>query len=464
MMNNKKNKNTDKGLIDRLFYNNKFLAVFCAVMSVIIWATVKINYSADTTRTISDVRVTLSENPDSLDFTAFVAPDDLTVEVEVTGKAYNINAQALSKDEITVEAANTFVDSAGYKVLSLTAKAADTSSGDFEITNITPSTITVFYDRKVTDTFNVVARIENDLENVVKEGFALGQAVASMSTVDVTGPATILSGLENVYFDAVIDESKLPLESSIELPAKLSYPVSRESDSAFLTCESINDESNPATVTLPVYASKVVPVTVKFINQPEGMKTPGYSVYPSEVEIIYNPKDEEKFTEFSAGTVDFKKLDNSVNSFILEIDPEKSPVKLTDRELTEFEVDIDLSDYSKTKVTYLAANILFLNKQEGMVYSVGEGDGPEEITVVGPAKYLKNLKPDDIRIEINVSALNNSRARGQTLDANITVENSELKNCWVYGEYQAYVTAMTEEEAKAVAAEATEEAADKTEA
>lgn len=453
-----KKKISNKSFIDRLFYNNKFLVVFCAIMSVVLWATVKINYSADTQRTVSDVKVNLSETSENLDFTAFVDAEDLLVDVEVTGKAYNINAQALSKDDILVEASNTFVDSAGYKVITLTAKSADTASSDFEITKITPSTITVYYDRKVTDTFNVVARIENDLEKAVKDGFTIGQAVPSMSTVDVTGPATILSGLKNVYFDAVIDESQLPLASSVELPAKISYPVSRESDSKFLTCQSVDDESNPATVTLPVYATKVVPVTVKFVNQPEGMKTPEYKVYPSEVEIIYNPKDEEKFTEFSAGTVDFKKLDNIVNSFIMEVDHEKIPVKLTDKEITEFEVDVDLSGYKKTKVSYSAANVLFLNKQDGMVYSLEEGDGPGEITVIGPSKYISKLTSDDIRIEINVSALNMSRARGQTLDANITVDNTELKNCWVYGEYQAYVTAMTEDEAAAVAAEAEEEA------
>lgn len=450
-----KNKNSNKSFIDSLFYNNKFLAVFCAVMSVVIWATVKINYSADTQRTVSDVKVNLSETSEDLDFTAFVDAQDLLVDVEVKGKAYNINAKALSKDDIIVEASNSFVDSAGYKVITLTAKTSETASSDFEITKVTPSEITVYYDRKVTDTFNVVARIENDLTEAVKEGFTLGQAVASVSTVDVTGPATILSGLKNVYFDAVIDEEKLPLASSIELPATISYALERESDSKLLTCN-LDDKANPTTVTLPVYATKTVPVTVKFINQPEGMKTPEYSIYPSEVEIIYNPKDEDKFTEFSAGTVDFKKLDNSLNSFILEIDHEKSPVKLTDKSITGFEVDVDFSDYSAKSITYSVSSVLFLNKQEGMVYSVEQGEGPGRIKVIGPEKYISKLTSDDIRVEINVSALNNSRARGQTLDANITVGNGELKNCWVYGEYQAYVTAMTEDEAAAVAALADE--------
>lgn len=453
-----KNKTSNKSFIDSFFYNNKFLAVFCAVMSVVIWATVKINYSADTQRTVSDIKVNLSAASENLDFTAFVSEEELLVDVEVSGKAYNINAKALTKDDIIVEASNSFIDSAGYKVITLAARVAETATGDFEIVKISPSTITVYYDREVTDTFNVVARIINEDEMTVKEGFSLGEAVPSMSTVEVTGPATILSGMKNVYFDAVIDESKLPLASSEELAATLSYPVSRESDSKFLTCKSIDDKSNPATVTLPVYASKAVPVTVKFINQPKGMEVPEYRVYPSEVEIIYNPKDEAKFTEFSAGTIDFKKLDNTVNSFTVEVDHEKIPVKLSDKEITEFEIDVDMSGYSKTTVSYSVANVLYLNKQDGMVYSIEEGEGPGVITVIGPDDQLSKLKPDDIRVEINVSAINNSRATGQLLDANVTVDNSKLDDCWVYGEYSAFVLVMSEDEAAAAATTTTQKA------
>ena len=443
-----KNKDSNKSFFDGLFYNDKFLAIFCAVLAVVLWATVKINYSADTERIINDIKVNIGETAQELEFTAFVDEEDLLVDVEVKGKAYNINTHALSKDDIIVEASSSFIDSAGYKIVSLTARVADAAaSSDFEITKITPSTITVYYDRKVTDTFNVVARVNNNLKKVVKEGYTVGKAVPSLNTVEVTGPATILSGLENVYFDAAIDEKNIPLTSSVELPAQISYPVSRSNDSKFLVCESVNNETNPATVTLPVYTKKTVPVTVKFINMPEGMEAPEYEISPSEVEIIYNPKDEQKYAELSVGTIDFKKLDNAVNSFNIKIDQDKLAVRLTDKELTAFDVTVDMSDYTKTTVSYSAANVIFLNKQDDMVYSLGTGGSLDTITVIGPKKNVQKITSDDISVEINVSALNMSRSNSQLLEANVTVGNAEIENCWVYGEYKAYVTVMTEEEA-----------------
>lgn len=449
-------KESNKSLIDRLFYNDKILLPLCIVLAVVLWAVVKINYSADVVRTISDMKVNLSESVEDSDYVAFIDKEGLTVEVEITGKAYNINTSALSKDDIIIEASTGYVDSAGYKTVSLTAKIAETAaSDDFEITKITPSTITVYYDRKVTDTFNVVARIDKELDNIVKDGFYAGKAVPSLNTVEVTGPATVLSDMECVYFEAAIAEDKLPLEATIELPATVSFPVESRF-SSFLVCASIDDASNPATVTLPVYVTKTVPATVKFINLPEGIEAPEYEISPSEVEIVYNPKDEKKYSEFSVGTVDFKKLYNIENTITLEIDHEKIPVKLTDKELTEFEFVADLSDYSETIVSYSVSNVIYLNKQDNMVYTLESVDGLDSIIVLGSEESVSKITSDDINIEINVSALNMSRSNSALLEANVTIGNAEIKDCWVYGEYQAYVTVMTEEEAAEIA-EAAEE-------
>ncbi|MBO7319707.1 MAG: hypothetical protein J6V06_06800, partial [Clostridia bacterium] len=51
-----------KSSIESLFYNNKFLMVFSVVVAVLLWASVKINYSADVTRTLSDVKVNIADN------------------------------------------------------------------------------------------------------------------------------------------------------------------------------------------------------------------------------------------------------------------------------------------------------------------------------------------------------------------------------------------------------------------
>ena len=81
----------NKSLTERLIHNDKILMILCLLVSVLLWATVKINYSDDTVRTVSDIRVNLGETAEELDFTAFINEEDLLVDVEVTGKAYAVS-------------------------------------------------------------------------------------------------------------------------------------------------------------------------------------------------------------------------------------------------------------------------------------------------------------------------------------------------------------------------------------
>ena len=303
---------TKRSSLEGLFYNNKFLMVFSVVVAVLLWASVKINYSADVTRTLSDVKVNISENislPE--DYKVFFGSEDVIVDVEVSGKAYNVNQRALTKDDIIVETASSYIDSAGQRTLNLSAKIADTSGAtDVNITKITPSSITVYFDKEVTETFNVVAKLENDVKTLATDKFTVGNIVPSMNTVEVKGPANIINKLEKVYFEAALDKAVLPLTATKEVEAEISYVLDRTSDSKYLSCPGIN-ESNPATVTIPLYVSKEVGASVKFVNQPAiySEEAPKFTVYPSKVNVLYNSKDEE-IENFYVGTVDFSNVSN----------------------------------------------------------------------------------------------------------------------------------------------------------
>ena len=105
----------------------------------------------------------------------------------------------------------------------------------------------------------------------------------------------------------------LPLTATKEVEAEISYVLDRTSDSKYLSCPGIN-ESNPATVTIPLYVSKEVGASVKFVNQPAiySEEAPKFTVYPSKVNVLYNSKDEE-IENFYVGTVDFSNVSNKVN-------------------------------------------------------------------------------------------------------------------------------------------------------
>ncbi len=432
--------NSRKGLVEKIIYNNKLLMVFCVLVSIAVWASVKINYSAESTRTISDVRINIVTNSENNELVPFVDETKLYAEIVVSGKAYNINSYALSKDDVVVEATTTYVESAGYKVLNLTAKASETGDlSDVEVLSVTPSTITVFFDRKSTQTINVEAKLTNEIDSLVDGEYTVGQPVPSMSTVDVTGPASILNKMTKVYFNASVLEEDLPLTEAKVLPADVSFEVERQRDAEFLICESINDESNPATVTIPVYVSKNVPTQVKFINQPSYFteNPPVVKITPSELKISYNPAESEKYEFVSVGTIDFKELLDKVNTFEFEVDDALKNSVNADTSFEKYKVTVDMRSMSQKTFNLSGSNIVLLNQAEGYTYTVDEPKNSlESVVIVGPKSSLEKISAEDIQIEINVSSLSvNARIRQSVEVTNISIVNSEINDCWVYGKY-----------------------------
>ena len=434
-----------KSITEALFYNNKFLMIFSIVVAVAIWATVKINYSAEVTRSISDIKISMNTTfSQSGDFEAFMGDADLLADVEVSGKAYNINQYALSKDDIVVEASSTYIDSAGYKVLTLSARLAEGSGvSGVEVTRVEPSTITIFYDRKATSTFNVEARLDNDLDNIVDSKLTVGQPVPSMSTIEVTGPATILNKLTKVYFDAQINESDLPLSTTKEVPAEISYQLDRASEGKYLVCESINDESNPATVTIHIYVTKKFETAGKFVNQPAiyADSNPAYSINPSSVKILYNSNDEEKIDKLYVGTIDFSNVSNKNSVFEFEID-EKVGANIVDKFVDKFTVSLDMSDMDKMELSEIPGKVVLINQDENYNYSIDyEMSSLDSIQIIGPKESLEKITAEDLQIEINVSSLSMQRASKQIMEvSNISIQNKNIDDCWVYGKYKVAIT------------------------
>lgn len=434
-----------KSSLEGLFYNNKFLMVFSLIIAIAFWASVKINYSDDTTRYLSGIKININQTVSQLgEYEAFYDDSQLLAKVEVTGKAYNINQYALTKDDIIVETSSAYVDSAGYKVLTLSARVADTAGiSGVEITEIKPSTITVYYDKKTTGTFNVEAKLANDMDKLVSDEYTLGQPVPSMNTVEVTGPATILNKLTKVYFNAQVNEDELPLKATKEISAKVSFQLDRTSESKYLVCEGINDESNPPTVTIPVYIQKEVKTAIKFLNQPEsyGEKGPEYKIYPEKVTVLYNSTESEEIDTLYVGTVDFSFISNKVNYFEFPVD-DKLGVNIMDKSIDKFSVSINMSSMSKKTIDETPGKVVLLNQDENYNYVINyEKSDLDKITVIGPKSSLDSITQDDIQIEINVSSLSKSRISEQTFEvSNISFTSDKGKNCWVYGKYNVVIS------------------------
>ena len=427
-----------KTLYERIFYNNKLILVLSFVLAIILWAVIKINYSENTTRVISDVHVDLdaalaAEN----DFVPFFDDDDLLVDVEVYGKAFDINNYSLTRDDITIEATSGYIDTAGYKTLTLTPVV----DGSVSVVKITPSTVSVYFDRIRTSQVNVEAKLTNDTDSLVAEGYSVGQIAPSVNTANVSGPASVVDNLSKVYFEATVADDQLPLSATTEVTAKISYALDKQRDSRFLVCDNVGTDANPATVTIPVYQVDTVPTTVKFVNQPPAFDDapPQVRISPTEVEISYTP-DEEGYTSFTVGTIDFHDLKNGVNRFTLTAD-ETGAALLTNPEEKTFQVQVDLRNMQSTTIDATGSNVVFLNASNNKKYKANlDASGLDSLTLIGSAESLAKITADQLQIEINVSAFKTVTDGWQRAKiSNIAIMSDSIDDCWVYGNYEARV-------------------------
>lgn len=435
-----------KNTIEGLFYNNKFLMIFSIIVAILIWTTVKINYSADDTRTIPNVKVDIdktivSEGELDIFWGKEYQGDEgvVEVEVEVVGKSYNINV--VENDDITIEVEkiSSVPNSERKKKLTLAAKWSESSGvPGVTIKRVISATKEVYVDEKVPRTFNVQAKIDENLKLTPLPGFTMGLPAPSQKTVVVTGPASILDKLTNVYFEAVIGEDDLELTESKEFSAKISYPNITEEEMRYLYCK----DAETATVSVPVAAKKKVNTTVNFIKQPDIYLevAPEYKITPSVVEVIYSSTSGEIET-LSVGEVDFSEVLNEVKTISVPVTDEIR-AKLADKTIEEFIVTLDMSRNDKLTFTSVPSIINCNRGNENFNYVVDyEKSGLNAITVVGPKEKLEKMTEEDIQVNIDVAELDVT-STGEQIAKNTEISffSEGFEDCWFYGKYNAYIT------------------------
>lgn len=430
-----------KSKVESLFYNNKFLMVFSVVMAILLWATVKINYSEELTRvfdnyTISTNKVSI---PDGMEI--FFDGKEPKVEVTVKGKAYNIGEHILDKDDIIVEASGDYVRSADYLVLNIKAKLRDGVTADVAISKVEPSSVEVYVDYKETRTLNVEAKLNNDPETLISQEFPVIKPTASFSTVEVMGPATIINKLSKAYFTAEVDESELPLTQSKELLAEIVYDVERKSDGRFVTCTSVDNELNSPKVIIPLYITAEADTTVSFLNKPGiyGTEMPEYVVNPSKVMVQYDSKGD-VISSVNVGQVDFRELANERKVFELPVNDELR-AKLADKSIEKFTVTLDMSDKHMITLDKTPGPIVYIGDDNYNYIVNYEKSNLDSISIVGPKEKLEQLNEENVQIKINVSSLDLASDKEQYVEVpDISIITEGFEDCWIYGKYNAYIT------------------------
>ncbi len=421
-----------------LFANNKFVFVFSLALAFITWIAVAMVASPETTRVIKNVPIKINlENsvPEKFNLQIF-GEKEFFVDIVIKGKRYVVNSKNVNAQSFDVIAQTDYVDSPGKQQLNVKATIID-SSADYVIDDISDNFIEVYFDQYKETKLPVEAKIEFNGSAYIPEGYISGEPFVSVnsetaSEVTVSGPATQVNTLKNVYAYVLLDKV---LTETTALNADIRPVDEFGMEAKYIK---INNEDNPkVTVTVPVLKTGMVDTTVNLTGIPDFYKNKplSFTCSPAQEMFAMPEVDFENNEKFVLGEIDYSEIGAKVNEFTFtKADIENSGLKvLGDTE--EFVVRIDASGLSEKTVTLNIEDIKITNNKPGqdVFYSVSNID----ITVVGPESSLEKINEDSIAAELS---LKNSELSADYTPFDIKVSLNNAPDCWIYGSYSVSVS------------------------
>lgn len=411
----------------KLFYNNKFVALFSVLLSFIIWIFVASRGSESAPVTISDIPVDihLSESAVQDGLQVFGA-QNLTAKVEIKGNRLIVGR--VTKNDIQVSASQSAMSimSPGNYTLELSAKKVGVLQ-DYEIVpSVKPSVITVMVDRYRESEFNV----ESEINFNPKAGYFVGATTLSAPKVVLSGPETEISKIKKVKV-----ASNIPGEVSTPLNLKLPIIMYDAYDKT-ITSETIKCSVNEVDVNIPVLMKKEVSIVPTFSNLPSDIdfnKTykDAIKITPSKLEIA-GPEDTiSAMKNITLEAVDFNSVNMQNCKFNLPINLPQGCRSLNNNYTADFSINM----YPFREKTLTINQFEFKGLPEGKTAEVYNGS--INVTVLAPTKVINYVKSSDIVAQIDFS---DKKDFSSSMEMPVNVYVKELKDVWVSGRYSVNVS------------------------
>ena len=392
-----------QSLSQLIFSKNYIIFILAVIISIGIWTYMSLNSSNDTTVTISNVpiQMDLSESSRNLGLQIFT-DEKQTASVTVTGNRTILGS--VTESDLTVTAAASSVNSSGNFTLPVSA-AKKNPSNNFQITALTPSSVSVMVDYYKESTF----QIQDKILFGVADGY-YGATSLPYSSITISGPQTEVMKIKQVAAVASVPDNLLET-TDVEADIVLYDENGNELSQKLLTMS-----FRTMTATISVLTEKSVKVEAAYVNKPSGLDlTDLVEVHPSGL-LLAGPDDVMK-TLVSAV---------ACNALAINI-PEKC--KNISNNATA-QVKIDLS--GMTKKTFDVDTF----KVEGLssAYKAEVTSKNISVTVIGPKSEIESLDADKITATISAT---DSEVKTGSVEMPVTFRFDGAKSCWAYGKYTA---------------------------
>ena len=422
--------------LGKIFYHNTFVLAFSFVVAVVTWFLMYAN-SAERNVVIHDVPITqqVSSAAQEEGLQIF-SMSHTTADVEVSGN--NLLTSQLSASDfevsVTLNPTSTQLEGNTLQKMTLQVRAVKANTmGSYEIASVSPSEVTVEYDR----VREVNLPIESNIQVRSDTGYYAGTPVLSADNVTISGPASSVDRISRVAVNYQV-ETALREETSFSCPIRLYDANDQEITDWSGLYLTLNVES--VDVTVPVIPMKTVSLVASTLHQPEGFSESRIQIEPAEIAIVGTSEVLSGINEIQLDSViDFADLTAGTNNTIISditLPTGVRNISTTGETTSQATVTINLNGYEQASVSVSSANIQVVNAPSGVEPTLATTS--LAVSVVGPEAQVTRVTGDSISVQVDLSNFQNQTGTVE-VPATVTLTGSLADSCWVVDEYTVSV-------------------------
>ena len=403
------------------FFNSKlFLVLLSAFVSVFLWVYVTSVEGEEGTLTYYGIDVQFSGEETLRASKGFIITDVSSNSVNVTLRGSRSVLSSFGADDLKAVIDVSTVSRVGTAEKQVTINyPSNVDQSGITIVSRTPNTISYYVDREITKT----VPLRGVFDGSVAEGYIRENFIFEPETVRISGPAAVLDEVEA----ALVTVEREDLDKTISFETSYSLVDSR---GEAVEANTIEYERDTVNVTLPVKATKEVPLTVDLVAGGGATdKNATITCEPSTITLAGDPGILDTLNSISVDTIDLSTFDPAFTKRCTIMIP--NDVENITGE-TEVKVTVEIKGLSTARRT--ATNLVTTNVPSGFKAEIVSKN--LEVIIRGSEESVKAVAGNNIRAVADLSQVTTAG----TTAVPVKVYIDGFADVGAVGEYEIYVT------------------------
>ena len=413
----------------KLFDNNTLVLIISIILGVIVWFFIYGSQTPNYNTIISDVPVTVSyENSMAQDLGLEIIGEPVFyVDITVNGKKSKITK--LTASDFSASVSLNTVSKAGTYTLPVQV-LQNVSDPDYSVVSWNLTEVSLRFDQMVSKSFPLEVSAPY---LTAEDGYLMETAYSDLDTVTVRGPQ---SDIEKIKRCVVVLEDDGTLTDTLITTGRVQY---LDESGAAIESEYFQTEYKEATVTVPVYKTKLLPIEVEFINIPKGfpISSLNYTMTRTSILVAAPGDTVDNIESVSLGPIDFRTIDIG-SEFVLDVVLNAGLKNV--EQVTE--VTVTFPTYGLTTETFSVSNFILENLPSGYQASVLTSS-LTNVKIVGENSVMRDLESEDLVAAVDLSQIGIGKGR-YNVTVKVYVQNRVL--AWAVGEYKVDIQITENEE------------------